>query len=1398
MGEGRRGTGEAQRAVVRFGRSGYAVGAGMLLAPDIVATCAHVVAEALGHDDVPDGMPPDKMRIDLPFLPGRPERWAQVWRWAPPDEDGGGDVAVLRLDEPVPADPPPLRRVADPFGDAFQIAGFPPGREEGSWTAGEFRRGQASGWLQLVDHDDEPVGPGFSGAPVWDVEHEAVVAMAVAADLPGSDGGAYALPIDRVLALAPDLLVNPYRGLAALGEDDAEFFFGRDDDVARAVGVLDATRLLILTGGSGSGKSSLLAAGVIPALRRQGRTIAIARLAGADTAATVVEGIAAGLGAVGAEMATTWRARLRALLEGREVDDLAHRRLVVVIDQFEDLPVLTPEAARAALDVVTALARAGVAVALTARWATFDALRTGSTVADLQRSLVAITPLDRPGLRAAVAEPAARVPGPSFAPELVERIVDDAGDEPGRLPLVAATLTALWDDGRLTVEAYERVGRVEGALVTAAEQVWGALGTEERHEARDALTAMTLPVENGFVRHPSLLASASDRRRRVVERLAEARLVVIGPGPRGEVAELAHQALLEHWPRLRTWVEADADFLRWRAQVGPAAERWAADHEPGVLLRGADLETALRFSSRDDLAPRERSLVDASHGRRRRDRRVRTTAVAVVVVLALVAGVLSIVLGQSNGRLSRALAVANARTLAQLSSSRLPTDAGAATQLALAAYAADPDGVEAREAVGQAFLARRSTVGRFDVPDATGALGGLEIDPSSGAALVAMPSAATVVDGLGGPRPVVTPVPEVDGRLRPLTVVPGGRFVLLADPTGRTLVWDRTDAAPPRELPLARRGVLPTADGAHLLSTVAGGTEVRLDDLVTGASTAVMQLPEAGDTVWPTADPTRVLVRVPDPQVALADITTARPMATLTLRDVRTGAVLGTFSPNTVVAGNGRFLVTCGDEQIGPGTNVLTVADGATGTPTRRIPTSGTGPSCRPDSTMVTSDGEHLAWLENGSSTDATGTDRAQLVGLADGARSSVWLPSAAGLDADDVRSVEHTTAIGTRIRRTSLVGVHDGRVLLADGTGIDLLAPSTVPAWRDSGDTSAPTIAFGGPDGSFVVVMRRFENRARVVDRASGRVLGELDEARMGLDPGETVTNLGSFTDRRTMWVTTRSPTGPRVREFDLPTMTPTGPYELGPAGATGAGADTDTARVQLVRTPDRLVVLSRGVLSWWSTATHRLVAPPTPVATDPDTLSYLDDHGGFTAVDDAADTVAVRDPEGLREWRLGDPRPVPVDVDLTDAETPYQFDHGHLRTLEVPGTLGSRDPTDGHPDAPPTAIPSTASFVGNDVAGDIVTADAPGGSNAVLRFWDGVDLRPRGELRVPGDTGNRLDVIDGRWEMDTANDFVTIPVDADAWRAGLCAVQDRPFTDAERALLPAGADTAAPCGAG
>ena len=238
--------------------------------------------------------------------------------------------------------------------------------------------------------------------------------------------------------------------------------------------------------------------------------------------------------------------------------------------------------------------------------------------------------------RAAIEGPARRV-GLEFEPGLVERLLDDVGDEPGNLPLLEFALTELWERRevrRLTNAAYEALGRVAGAIGRRAEAVFDELKDEQQAAANAAVrpTGACHGRRRGGERHSPARPPGRPRRsvslgRRAVRggpparhrprpgpSVAEAN-PDDGPSPSASddptTVEVAHEALIRTWDRLRGWVKEDRAFLLWRQRLGFHIAEWErSDRDEGMLLRGALLKEAEDFKSRwDDLNNRERDFL---------------------------------------------------------------------------------------------------------------------------------------------------------------------------------------------------------------------------------------------------------------------------------------------------------------------------------------------------------------------------------------------------------------------------------------------------------------------------------------------------------------------------------------------------------------------------------------------------------------------------------------------------------------------------------------------------------------------------------------------------------------------------------------------------------------------
>ncbi|MEV0122120.1 trypsin-like peptidase domain-containing protein [Streptomyces sp. NPDC050703] len=806
-----------------YSADGEVVGAGFLVADDVVCTCAHVVVRALGAretgDQAGDGTgaegwaengtenangageaPPGALDLDFPLLPGRPRARAAVVSWRTRD----ADVALLRLSGPVEgARPAPLVDGTEVWGHTFRTMGFPAGAGQGVWAYGTLRGEQGTGWVQMDTDEPGPrVTEGFSGAPVWDHTQNGVVGMTVAAHL--GEPTAYLLPSAELVDETVLEPCCPYQGLAAFTEDGARFFHGRDADTERLLTAVRTRALTLVAGPSGCGKSSLARAGLLPRLRASGADVTELRpVPGVPPAAVVARALAGVLEPDLGEIERLVRAEeLAGLLDaGRGIaSELRDRvlsrsdgsRRVLFVDQFEEYVAGEPAAARTLLGLLAELAGEGLRVIATARPDSLDSLVTAGTSDLVSDAVQFLAPLATENLAQAVTAPIDTVPGLWFEAGLPERIVADAGDEPGRMPLVQFALTELWrlrSRAMLTHAAYDELGGVAGALVGYADHAYGQLSEADRVLARRLLVQLARPGDGDtFTRRPARTTDLAPEVVACARKLARDKLVVLSHAPGSdeheEFVDLAHEALTTHWPRLRQWLVDSRDFRVWQEQVRADLDRWRSqEREHSRLLGGTDLTEAERrlgaHTEAGDISAAEREYIDLSRRHARRGSRLRRAAVAVLGVLTVLAVVLAFTTYQSLRRTEDQLRTQAADLIARTADERPASDPATALQLALAAWHAKPT-PRARQALmnqyvrGQFVTGAHPSLWHGGVDALTASEDGrvlvVRSKPPGGGR-----SALTVVTGASEGRP----------RARRLSGVPDGDLATAVSPDGR-------------------------------------------------------------------------------------------------------------------------------------------------------------------------------------------------------------------------------------------------------------------------------------------------------------------------------------------------------------------------------------------------------------------------------------------------------------------------------------------------------------------------------------------------------------------------------------------------------------------------------------
>ncbi|MFJ5307348.1 helix-turn-helix domain-containing protein [Streptomyces sp. NPDC088350] len=477
----------------------------------------------------------------------------------------------------------------------------------------------------------------------------------------------------------------PYQGLARFEPADSERFFGRDRLVAEALGLVRRCRLSAVFGPSGSGKSSLLRAGLIPALRTgsEARPAALRILTPGPRPARTHAG----------------------LFEAKD----APGDTVVVIDQFEEVFTLCADPAerQAFIDLVlTALrpgARLRVVLAVRAdfygRCAEHHALARALTTAGLL-----VGPMDPAELREAIVKPAT-ADGLIVEQALTARIVREVTGEPGGLPLMSHALLETWRrrKGRaLTAAAYDASGGLHGAVARTAENVLAELTSAQAESARRVLLRLITPGDGTQdTRRPVPRAELGDDGTVVLERLVRARLLTLDQ----DTVDLAHEALITGWPRLRAWVDADRERLRAHRRLTEAATAWTGlGQDPGALYRGTRLAAAEEAFAGDgrraELTPTEAEFLTESLAARDREqhlaarttRRLRSLVAGLTALLLVACAAAGVALEQrATARSERTAAVsrqitAEAERLRGTDAPSQTEDVSLAAQLDIASY----------------------------------------------------------------------------------------------------------------------------------------------------------------------------------------------------------------------------------------------------------------------------------------------------------------------------------------------------------------------------------------------------------------------------------------------------------------------------------------------------------------------------------------------------------------------------------------------------------------------------------------------------------------------------------------------------------------------------------------
>lgn len=432
----------------------------------------------------------------------------------------------------------------------------------------------------------------------------------------------------------------PYRGLEPFYQEHEYLYYGRERSVARLRGMLETPGLVVVTGQSGSGKSSLVYAGLLPevaagrlpgseswalAILKPGSDPFLAMAAAlapllrealGDEQPVIVRGLAANL----AEGSVTLSELVERVLGGRH----ASARLLMIIDQFEELfTIVHVEDVRLSFQkqLLDALSGGRLNVVATMRadfrdsWLKYQPLAAAAKGRTLE--LGSMSPDE---YLEAIVMPAHKA-GLEFEVGLVERILADVGQEPGNLPLLQFALTELWNlrqGSRLTHGAYNQIGGVEGAVTRRAGEMYAKLSEERQKIVRRIFTQLVHVGEGDGTKNTRRrstfeeIGGPADEVRDIVKSLVDARLLVCnslsggGEEASEDYIEVAHEALIQGWGQLKSWIKSESTFLLWRQHLRRRIAEW------NLVRKGVDERLRLEKAEAEWKQARERKHHEAT------------------------------------------------------------------------------------------------------------------------------------------------------------------------------------------------------------------------------------------------------------------------------------------------------------------------------------------------------------------------------------------------------------------------------------------------------------------------------------------------------------------------------------------------------------------------------------------------------------------------------------------------------------------------------------------------------------------------------------------------------------------------------------------------------------------
>jgi WD40 repeat protein len=1218
----------------------------------------------------------------------------------------------------------------------------------------------------------------------------------------------------------------PYPGLDAFGTDDAEVFFGRKQMTNRILAELaacadssDKPGPLVLVGPSGSGKTSLLNAGLLAGLRKDG-------VHGKPGSAgwpcvhltpgiSPLRRLAWQLNAATPDASDLLRENPghAVKLVDTLLADRPDQRLIVLIDQLEELFTLCPDPAERAafLQAVTAIARPTgdnpprglVVLALRADFYGRAAEHAELLTALRDRQLL-VEPMTPQELRATIEQPAASV-GLTLADGLADVILHELGatasGQPATvaLPLLSHALWATWRKragSRLTVAGYRAAGGISKAITSTAEQVYGELDEPGQEAVRRMLLRLVRvggdsadtarPVDRSTLLHGLPDPHAAQQ---ALDRLTEARLLTLDR----DTARISHEVLLHAWRRLKEWIDAGRDWLHASQQLADDVKAWEkADRDPSLLYRGNRLAAVRERADKaatdaTDMEPEVAEFMDASWRHERRGVRWRRIAVALLAVLSLAAAGLATWAGVTNSEAQRQLRVANSRALAEDSTRLQNLDPRMALQLAQAAWHAAPT----PQAYGALFTqyARLQSVDKVFQNLWDNNLRRIMTSPDGSVA-------ATVNDGglpskwagLNGDNPrqgVAGPQPhELTGGTFQLS--PSGKLLGYANDTGTVALWDLEHHSP---VVMLRDAVEPTrvvrsmafsSDETRLLIKRTGydGKNVTFEVWDLGGRKTI----PVAEHLGPQETNTESAFLGPTPNT----IVVGEFGGTAQVYNLATGQAVRSIPNDSSVghvARNGTVVVQCHSRtDTSDIEGILSVIDVATSATQRTIPV----PNCSRFE-LDTSTNYALIPEFNGGDTGANG--QLTIVELATGDIYQLTTPPLNLLN-----EVLSTDRYNDKI---AVFTGDDGQPVMLIGDKNLLYRQRPSKSTRRAGDPGASQAI--SPRGNFDVTF----------DRPNAMLLNDL----------RSRATLATTTRGPTCWGTCGpgrpldfTPDGKRLLAvwgdtlviYSVPTLTVEARIELplppelgGPPTDDGAEYEAWSSSIAPVD-DNQVTVLHAGMLTRWNPADGTQVGTPTQVRTDRDGLRRSAHKAVLEPRWQHPEQAAVVEPSGDVElWNLDQHQ---ITARLGRADAKYQ---GSVRFTDDGSTAGVRTPdgniqlwdvgsahTVGRP------IPSGGRLLGFTPDRKLIVTKSGTVGAGTAQIWDQDSGKQLAGVNWPANSptwaqeGTTLTLFGG-------DEIQTLELDPKLWFDTLCKHSNRDFTDDERTVLAQlGAPDERPCG--